>query len=65
MLPRLTALGFEGDLLGGRSFRGAPFATAALEQGILGVSRSEIAWLGLVRRHPGRTLPAARDQMGG
>jgi hypothetical protein len=34
MLPRLAALGFEGDLLGDGSFRGAPFATAALEQGI-------------------------------
>ena len=33
-LPRLAALGFEGDLLGDSSFRGAPFATAALEQGI-------------------------------
>jgi hypothetical protein len=32
--PRLAALGFEGDLLGDSSFRGAPFATAALEQGI-------------------------------
>jgi transposase len=33
-LPRLAALGFEGDLLGDSSFRGAPFATAALKQGI-------------------------------
>jgi transposase len=33
-LPRLAALGFEGDLLGDSSFRGAPFAAAALEQGI-------------------------------
>src|ERR687885_2332135 len=29
-LPRLAALGFQGDLLGDSSFRGAPFATAAL-----------------------------------
>jgi len=33
-LPRLAALGFEGDLLGESSFKGAPFASAALEQGI-------------------------------
>jgi hypothetical protein len=33
-LPRLAALGFEGDLLGESSFKGAPFAAAALEQGI-------------------------------
>jgi transposase len=33
-LPRLAALGFEGDLLGDSSFKGAPFAAAALEQGI-------------------------------
>jgi transposase len=33
-LPRLAALGFEGDLLGDSSFRGAPFAAAAGEQGI-------------------------------
>jgi transposase len=30
MLPRLAALGFEGDLLGDSGFKGAPFATAAL-----------------------------------
>ena len=31
MLPRLAELGFEGDLLGDSGFKGAPFATAALE----------------------------------
>jgi transposase len=30
MLPRLAALGFEGDLLGDSNFKGAPFALAAL-----------------------------------
>jgi Transposase DDE domain len=30
MLPRLAALGFEGDLLGDSGFKGAPFAAAAL-----------------------------------
>jgi transposase len=34
MLPRLAALGFEGDLLGDSGFKGAPFAAAALEQDI-------------------------------
>jgi transposase len=34
MLPRLAALGFAGDLLGDSSFKGAPFATAALEHDI-------------------------------
>ena len=34
MLSRLAALGFEGDLLGDSAFRGAPFATAALEHDI-------------------------------
>jgi transposase len=29
-LPRLAALGFQGDLLGDSGFKGAPFATAAL-----------------------------------
>jgi transposase len=33
-LPRLGVRGFEGDLLGDSSFRGAPFAAAAREQGI-------------------------------
>ena len=33
-LPRLAALGFEGDLLGDSSFKGAPFAAAALEHDI-------------------------------
>src|SRR3712207_1394487 len=33
-LPRLAALGFEGDLLGGSGFKGAPFAEAALEHDI-------------------------------
>ena len=33
-LPRLAALGFEGDLLGDSSFKGAPFAEAALEHAI-------------------------------
>jgi transposase len=33
-LPRLAALGFEGDLLGDSSFRGAPFAAAALAHDI-------------------------------
>ena len=34
MLPRLAELGFQGDLLGDSSFKGAPFATAALEHDI-------------------------------
>jgi transposase len=34
MLPRLAALGFQGDLLGDSGFRGAPFAAAALEHNI-------------------------------
>ncbi|MFC7688627.1 IS5 family transposase [Paeniroseomonas aquatica] len=34
MLPRLAALGFQGDLLGDSGFRGAPFAAAALEHDI-------------------------------
>ncbi len=29
-LPRLAALGFQGDLLGDSGFKGAPFAAAAL-----------------------------------
>jgi transposase len=33
-LPRLAALGFEGDLLGDSGFKGAPFATAALTHDI-------------------------------
>src|SRR5919199_824974 len=33
-LPRLAALGFEGDLLGDSGFKGAPFAAAALVHGI-------------------------------
>jgi transposase len=33
-LPRLAALGFEGDLLGDSGFKGAPFAAAALAHGI-------------------------------
>src|SRR3712207_5051467 len=33
-LPRLAALGFQGDLLGDSGFKGAPFATAALVHGI-------------------------------
>jgi transposase len=33
-LPRLAALGFEGDLLGDSSFNGTPFAAAALEHDI-------------------------------
>jgi transposase len=33
-LPRLAALGFEGDLLGDSGFKGAPFATAALAHDI-------------------------------
>ena len=33
-LPRLAALGFEGDLLGDSGFKGAPFAAAALEHDI-------------------------------
>ena len=33
-LPRLAALGFQGDLLGDSGFKGAPFAAAALEQDI-------------------------------
>jgi transposase len=34
MLPRLAALGFQGDLLGNSGFKGAPFAAAALEHDI-------------------------------
>jgi transposase len=34
MLPRLAALGFEGDLLGDSSFKGASFAAAAHEHDI-------------------------------
>ena len=34
MLPRLAALGFQGDLLGDSGFKGAPLATAALEHDI-------------------------------
>jgi transposase len=34
MLPRLTALGFQGDLLGDSGFKGAPFAAAALAHDI-------------------------------
>jgi len=34
ILPRLATLGFEGDLLGDSSFKGAPFATAALAHDI-------------------------------
>ena len=33
-LPRLAALGFQGDLLGDSGFTGAPFATAALAHDI-------------------------------
>jgi transposase len=33
-LPRLAALGFQGDLLGNSGFKGAPFAAAALEHNI-------------------------------
>jgi transposase len=33
-LPRLAALGFEGDLLGDSGFKGAPFAEAALQHDI-------------------------------
>ncbi len=33
-LPRLAALGFQGDLLGDSGFKGAPFAAAALEHDI-------------------------------
>jgi transposase len=34
MLPRLAALGFQGDLLGDSGFKGAPFAAAALQHDI-------------------------------
>jgi len=34
ILPRLAALGFQGDLLGDSGFAGAPFATAALAHDI-------------------------------
>jgi len=33
-LPRLAALGFQGDLLGDSGYKGAPFAEAALEHDI-------------------------------
>jgi hypothetical protein len=55
-LPRLAALGFEGDLLGDSGFKGAPFH---------GGAHARHPRRGLARRHPGRTLPAARDQVGG
>lgn len=34
MLPRLAALGFEGDPLDGSGFKGAPFAASALKHDI-------------------------------
>ena len=34
MLPRLAALGFQGDLLGDSGFKGAPFAAAAVAHDI-------------------------------
>lgn len=34
MLPRLAALGFQGDLLGDSGFKGAPFAEKALDHDI-------------------------------
>jgi len=34
LLPHLAAFGFQGDLLGDRGFKGAPFAAAALEHDI-------------------------------
>ncbi len=34
MLPRLAALGFQGDLLGDSGFKGAPFTVAALAHGV-------------------------------
>jgi len=40
-LPRLAGLGFQGDLLGDRGFKGAPFAAAAL--GTTFTSRSRLA----------------------
>ena len=55
-LPRLAALGFQGDLLGDSGFKGAPFAAAALEHDIhVAVSP---------RRHAGGALPAERHSLG-
>ncbi len=34
MLPRLAELGFQGDLLGDSSYKGTPFAKAALDHDI-------------------------------
>jgi transposase len=64
MLPRLAALGFEGDLLGDSGFKGAPFASAALMHDILGGAHARHPRLGLARRHAGWTVPAERDQGG-
>ena len=56
ILPRLAALGFQGDLLGDSGFTGAPFATAALAHDIHVWSRPA---------EHGTGVPAQRDQMGG
>jgi transposase len=55
-LPRLAALGFEGNLLGDRGLKGA------LRRGGAGTRHP---CLGLARWHAGRALPAARDPLGG
>jgi hypothetical protein len=55
-LPRLAALGFQGDLLGASGLK------AALRHG---GAHPRHPRPGLARRHPGRALPAARDRVGG
>jgi hypothetical protein len=58
VLPRLAALGSEGDLLGDSGFKGAPFAAAALLHDIhVSVSPGSM-------QNAGRALPAERDQVG-
>ena len=62
MLPRLAALGFQGDLLGDSGFKGAPFAAAALGHDIH-VSVSPGGTREGVRGSASN--PAKRDQVGG
>jgi transposase len=58
MLPRLTALGFQGDLLGDSGFKGG-----AAHHGRH--ARARHPRLGLARWNAGRTLPAERHPLGG
>src|SRR5215213_4690419 len=55
LLPHLAALGFQGDLLGDSSFKGALCR---------GGTRARHPRLGLAGRHTGRPVLAARDQVG-